>query len=120
MKSDVVRGSTSAGGSLQGNEFTSAPNHSASLWGYYTLPVESMDLGLGARYIGSYYFDAENTSKSDAATLFDAAFTYRITKAANLSVNIHNLTDKQYIVGSSTANYYNPGRSVNAALHYSW
>lgn len=120
MKSDVVRGSTRAGDSLQGNEFASTPNHSASLWGYYTLPVESVDLGLGARYIGSYYFDAVNTSKSDAATLFDAALTYRITKAANVSVNVHNLTDKQYIVGSGTANYYNPGRSINAALHYSW
>ncbi|GKX56023.1 ligand-gated channel [Leminorella grimontii] len=120
MKSDVVRGSTRTGASLEGNEFASAPNHTVSLWGYYTLPNQSMDVGLGTRYVGSYYFDADNTSKSEAAMLFDAAFSYRITKSANLSVNVHNITDKQYVVGSGTANYYNPGRSVNAVLHYSW
>ena len=84
------------------------------------MPNQSMDVGLGTRYVGSYYFDADNTSKSEAAMLFDAAFSYRITKSANLSVNVHNITDKQYVVGSGTANYYNPGRSVNAVLHYSW
>lgn len=120
MKSEVVRGSTRTGDSLEGNEFASAPNHTASLWGYYTLPVNSMDVGLGARYVGSYYFDAANTSKSEAATLLDAAFAYRINKAASFSLNVHNLTDKQYVVGSGTANYYNPGRSLNAALQYSW
>lgn len=120
MKSEVIRGSTRAGASLEGNEFASTPNHSASLWGYYTLPIETMDLGLGARYVGSYYLDADNTAKSEAATLLDAAFAYRITRDANLSVNVANLTDKQYVVGSGTANYYNPGRSFNAALSYAW
>jgi iron complex outermembrane receptor protein len=120
MKSEVVRGSTRNGDVLDGNEFVTAPNHSASFWGYYTLPNETMDIGLGTRYIGSYYFDAANTAKSDAATLFDAAFAYRISKSAQLSLNVHNLTDKQYVVGSGTANYYNPGRSFNASLNYSW
>jgi iron complex outermembrane receptor protein len=103
-----------------GNEFATVPNHSASVWGYYTLPVETMDIGLGTRYVGSYYFAAANTSKSEAAMLFDAAFAYRISKSAQLSLNVHNLADKQYVVGSGTANYYNPGRSFNAALNYSW
>jgi len=120
MKSEVVEGTTNAGVSLQGNEFSSTPNHSASLWGYYTLPNQTMDFGLGARYIGSYFFNAANSSKSEAATLFDATFLYQISKATNLSVNVHNLTDKQYVVGSGTANYYNPGRSFNAAFNYSW
>lgn len=104
----------------EGNEFANIPHHSASLWGYYTLPNQTMDFGLGARYVGSYYFDAANTSKSEAATLFDAAFAYRISKSASLSVNVHNLTDKQYVVGSGTADYYNAGRSFNASLNYTW
>lgn len=120
MKSEVVRGSTRSGAVLDGNEFATVPNHSASFWGYYTLPIETMDIGLGTRYVGSYYFDAANTEKSEAATLFDAAFAYRISKSAQLSLNVHNLADKQYVVGSGTANYYNPGRSFNAALNYSW
>lgn len=120
MKSEVVRGSTRSGTSQEGNEFASTPNHSASLWGYYTLPVDTMDVGLGARYIGSYYFDLDNTAKSEAATLLDAAFKYRMNKSTNLTVNVDNLTDKQYVVGSGTANYYNPGRTFNAAIHYTW
>lgn len=120
MKSEVVRGSTRSGDVLDGNEFAAAPNHSASLWGYYTLPNEMMDVGLGTRYVGTYYFDAANTAKSEAATLFDAAFAYRISKSTQLSLNVHNLTDKQYVVGAGTAHYYNPGRSFNASLNYSW
>lgn len=120
MKSEVVNGSTSGGASLNGNEFVATPNHSASLWGYYTLPIKTIDLGVGARYLGSYYFDAANSEKSEAVTLLDAAFAYRISKAAQLSVNVHNLTDKQYVVGSGTSDYYNPGRSINASLNYTW
>ncbi|MEI8634852.1 TonB-dependent receptor [Vibrio sp. PP-XX7] len=67
-----------------------------------------MDVGFGTRYIGRYYFDAANTSKSEAAVLFDMALAYRISKAASVSVHVQNLTDKQYVVGSGTANYYNP------------
>ena len=79
-----------------------------------------MDVGLGARYVGSYYFDADNTEKSDATTLFDFASAYRMSKAVNLTFNVHNLTDKQAVVGSGTANYYTPSRSFNASLNYSW
>ncbi|SJL84971.1 TonB-dependent siderophore receptor [Vibrio palustris] len=120
MKSEVIRGSTSTGKVLDDNEFVTAPNNTASLWGYYTLPNKTMDVGLGARYVGSYYFDADNTEKSDATTLFDFAFAYRMSKAVNLTFNVHNLTDKQAVVGSGTANYYTPSRSFNASLNYSW
>ncbi|WP_456297033.1 TonB-dependent siderophore receptor [Vibrio sp. AK197] len=126
MESEVVSGSitqyTPAATvvSIEDNEFTETPNHSASLWGYYTLPNKTMDVGLGARYIGSYYFNAENTKKSEAATLLDAAFAYRFTKDASLSVNVHNLTDEQHVVGSGTADFYNPGRSFNASVSYAW
>ncbi|MCY9876952.1 TonB-dependent receptor [Vibrio natriegens] len=70
--------------------------------------------------MGTYCFDSAKTAKSEAATLFDVAFAYRISKSAQISLNVHNLTDKQYAVGSGTANYYNPGRSMNAVLNYSW
>jgi iron complex outermembrane receptor protein len=123
MKTEVVEGTTWNGSTytaLNGNEFIAAPNHSASLWGQYTLPGQNAEVGLGARYIGSYYFNALNTSKSEAATLIDAAFTYRLSKASDISVNVHNLTDKQYVVGSGTADYYNPGRTINASVSYNW
>ncbi|MEI8634853.1 TonB-dependent receptor [Vibrio sp. PP-XX7] len=49
MKSEVVRSDALSDGTVvEGNEFASAPNHSASLWGYYTLPNKKD--GCGIRY----------------------------------------------------------------------
>lgn len=120
MQSDVVRGTLRDGTSLKGNEFEVTPQHSASLWTYYDLPGTAMSVGLGARYVGSYYFDAANTSKSDGTTLFDTAFNYNITKGTDLAINVSNLLDEQHVVGSGTANYYNPGREVTAKVSYNW
>lgn len=120
MESDVVRGTLRNGTSLKGNEFITAPKHSASLWSFYSLPGTAMSVGLGARYIGAYYFDAANSAKSEATTLFDAAFTYEIVKGTDLAINVSNLLDEQYVVGSGTADYYNPGRELTAKLSYRW
>lgn len=120
MKSDVLEGTLFDGTSLKGNEFSTAPRHSASLWTYYKLPGTRVSVGLGARYIGAYYFDLANSDKSDATTLFDAAFNYQIAKGTDLAVNVSNLLDEQHVVGSGTANYYNPGREVTAKVSYNW
>ncbi|MCW2291395.1 iron complex outermembrane receptor protein [Pseudomonas sp. BIGb0408] len=120
MKSDVVRGTLWDGTSLKGNAFEVTPQHSASLWTYYDLPGTAMSVGLGARYVGSYYFDPANTGKSEATTLYDAAFNYNIAKGTDLALNVSNLLDEQHVVGSGTANYYNPGREVTAKLSYNW
>ncbi|MGP9468008.1 MULTISPECIES: TonB-dependent siderophore receptor [unclassified Halomonas] len=117
MDSEVVRDDNA---SRQGNEFAIAPKHSASLWGYYTLPATPMSIGLGARYTGTYYYDVGNTSKSDAATLYDAALSYQIVENTDLTVNVSNLFDEQHVVGSATANYYNPGREITAKVSYQW
>ncbi|TDF82390.1 TonB-dependent siderophore receptor [Pseudomonas sp. H9] len=120
MKSEVLRGSLYDGSSLKGNEFTTAPRHSASLWSYYSIPGTDVSVGLGARYVGAYYMDAANTKKSDGTTLFDAAFNYQIAKGTDLAVNVSNLFDEQHVVGSGTADYYNPGREITAKVSYNW
>ncbi|QXH47590.1 TonB-dependent siderophore receptor [Pseudomonas xanthosomatis] len=120
MKSDVLRGTLRDGTSLEGNEFTTAPNHTASLWSYYDLPGTDVSVGLGARYVGAYYMDAANTKRTEGTTLFDAAFNYKIAKGTDLAVNVSNLLNEQHVVGSGTANYYNPGREVTAKVSYSW
>ncbi|MBH3426335.1 TonB-dependent siderophore receptor [Pseudomonas alkylphenolica] len=120
MESEVLRGSLYDGSSLKGNEFTTAPKHSASLWSYYDVPGTDVSVGLGARYVGAYYLDAANTGKTDGTTLFDAAFNYQIAKGTDLAVNVSNLLDEQHVVGSGTANYYNPGREITAKVSYSW
>ncbi|GAB2779572.1 TonB-dependent siderophore receptor [Halomonas shantousis] len=120
MDSDVERGTLRDGTSIEGNEFTETPKHTASLWTYYTLPDMDMSVGLGARYTGSYYFDAENSAKSDATTIYDAAFRYQVIQNTDLTVNVSNLLDEQHVVGSGTANYYNQGREVVARVSYNW
>ncbi|MDP0926925.1 TonB-dependent siderophore receptor [Paracoccus onubensis] len=123
MDTEVVRGSTRSGGDISGNEFTTAPNHIASLWVNYTLPGSGsrgdMTFGLGARYIGSYFFNATNDSgKSEAATILDAAFSYQVREDTDLAINISNLLDEQHVVGSATTDYYNPGRNVAVTLRH--
>ncbi|MCJ0974010.1 TonB-dependent siderophore receptor [Pseudomonas sp. PS1] len=128
MDTEVLRGAlqswTGAGYevvSIKGNEFVSVPKHSASLWSYYNVPGTDVSVGLGARYVGAYYFGAFNdTGKSDAATLFDAAFNYQIAKGTDLAINVSNLLDEQHVVGSGTADYYNPGREITAKVSYNW
>lgn len=120
MESEVLRGTLRDGSSLKGNEFTTAPKHSASLWSYYDIPGTKASVGLGARYVGAYYMDAANTKESDGTTLFDAAFNYEIAKGTELAVNVSNLFDEQHVVGSGTADFYNPGREITAKLSYNW
>lgn len=117
MESEVVR---DINPTREGNEFDVAPKHSASLWSYYSFPGTKMSAGLGARYVGAYYFNLANTSKSDATTLFDAAFNYNIAKGTDLALNVSNLLDEQHVVGSGTADFYNPGRELTAKLSYNW
>lgn len=128
MDTEVLRGAlqswTGAGYevvSIKGNELVSVPKHSASLWSYYNVPGTDVSVGLGARYVGSYYFSALNdTGESDAATIFDAAFNYQIAKGTDLAINVSNLFDEQHVVGSGTADYYNPGREITAKVSYNW
>ncbi|WP_417776230.1 TonB-dependent siderophore receptor [Stutzerimonas xanthomarina] len=120
MESEVLRGTLRSGASLEGNEFEAAPKHSASLWSYYNLPGTTMSVGLGARYTGAYYFNPANSDKSDATTLFDAAFNYQLLKDTDLAINVSNLLDEQHVVGSGTADYYNPGREITAKVSYNW
>lgn len=120
METEVLRGALYDGTSLKGKEFTVAPKHTASLWSYYDIANTDVSVGLGARYVGGYYMDAANTKKSDGTTLFDAALNYKIAKGTDLALNVSNLFDEQHVVGSGTANYYNPGREVTAKVSYSW
>lgn len=117
MKTKVINDEDA---SIKGNEFVTAPRNTASLWSHYTLPNQFMNVGLGVRYVGSYYLNVKNTSKSKAATLFDVSFGYIITPETRLNVNVKNLLDKQYVAGAGSANYYNPGREVIATLSYNW
>lgn len=106
-----------------GNEFGNVPNHLASIWVNYTVPGTEtrgdMTFGLGARYVGSYYYAPSNaTGKSPAVTTLDAAFTYQVQDNTTLAINVSNLLDEQHVVGKGTADYYNAGREITATLRH--
>lgn len=113
------------GGAYDGNRFAQVPEHLASLWGTYTLEGDGrrgdMTFGLGARYIGSYYFDNANTRESDGAVVFDAAYTYKIQENTTFQLNVSNLFDEKHIANDDGgAYYYNPGRTIYATLRQTW
>jgi iron complex outermembrane receptor protein len=52
--------------------------------------------------------------------VYDAAFNYKLYKGTDLAINVSNLLDEQHVVGSGTADYYNPGREITAKVSYNW
>ncbi|MGI3169824.1 TonB-dependent siderophore receptor [Pseudooceanicola sp. C21-150M6] len=124
QKSKYIRGSV-RGTTVDGNEFSTVPNHIASLWLTYDLPetgpLADMSLGLGVRYVGPYYYNVYNDNgKSPGQTFVDASVSYAFTDTTALTVNVSNVFDRQYVVGRGTADYYNNGRTITAALRHSW
>ncbi|SCM76024.1 TonB-dependent siderophore receptor [uncultured Pleomorphomonas sp.] len=112
-------------GTNEGNRLGLVPEHLASLWGTYTLEGDGsrgdMTFGLGARYMGSYYFTDANAKKSDGAVVFDASFTYNIQENTTFQLNVSNLFDEKHVAyGGYGADWYNPGRSIMATLRQTW
>lgn len=108
-----------------GKAFAQVPKNMASIWGTYTWQGEGkrgdMTFGLGARYTGSYYFNNDNTRKSDGAVVFDAAYTYKIQKNTTFQLNVSNVFDEKHIANNDGgAYYYNPGRAIYASLRQTW
>lgn len=113
------------GGSYDGKRFSQVPEHMASLWGTYTLEsngtLGDMTFGLGARYIGPYYFNNANTMKSKGAVVFDAAFTYAIQENTSFQLNVSNLFNEKHLAHSDGgALFYNPGRAIYATIRQTW
>lgn len=121
--SDPLRPGETIG--VTGNAVGTVPRHAASVWIDYTLAGAGsrgdMTFGLGARYVGTYFYVTQNnTGRSDATILLDAAYSYDVTDRTELALNVHNLADEQHVVGRGSADFYNPGRSVSATLRHRW
>ncbi|WP_311136195.1 MULTISPECIES: TonB-dependent siderophore receptor [Pseudooceanicola] len=118
IREDGISGNT-------GNRPAFVPKQVAALWADWTLPGNDsrgdLTLGGGLRYVGQSYSDDANTSSQGARTLVDVAMTYALQKNVDLSLNVTNLFDKQYVaVNYYGTNYYGEGREVSATLRYRW
>lgn len=109
----------------------SIPRHMASAWGNYSVqngPLAGLTLGTGVRYIGTTYGDNKESFKVPHYTLYDAMARYDLgyassqLKGATVQLNVNNLTDEHYVASCSgtTACFYGVGRTIAAAVSYSW
>lgn len=103
----------------EGNSTAAQPEHAASLWGDYRLPMlRALTIGGGVRYIGDTT-DFSNQYEVPSYTLFDAVVRYDID-AWRLALNVKNLTDKEYISACTYACYYGDGRTAVVTATYNW
>ncbi|MTH64244.1 TonB-dependent siderophore receptor [Paracoccus shanxieyensis] len=108
----------------QGNQLGNVPTHLASVWVDYTLAGNDtrgdMNFGLGARYQGTSFGGDDNAQKYPAALIFDAAYSYDVTKNTSLTLNVTNLFDEKHEQAASGAITYNPGREIDLTLRRTW
>ncbi|RLQ89178.1 TonB-dependent siderophore receptor [Notoacmeibacter ruber] len=109
----------------EGNNLSLIPDHLASLWLNYELEGQGrrgdLNVGVGARYLGSAFFDDANTSEAQAAVILDAALSYEVVDDTTLQVNVRNILDEKHVTyGGFGANFYNPGREITATLRRTW
>lgn len=103
----------------EGNEPGAVPEHSASLWADYRFggALSNLNVGAGARYIGSTY-DQSNTVRVPDYTVYDALLGYWLNDW-RLALNVKNLTDED----ATTCTYlcfYGQERTYTATVTYRW
>ncbi|MBE69988.1 MAG: TonB-dependent siderophore receptor [Thalassospira sp.] len=103
--------------SVIGKQPVTVPTEMATLGLDYTIrqgTLSGLRLGGGVRYQGASYADEANQYEVPAATLFDAGLGYGVENQWNLSLNVSNLFDKEYVAGcsSATACGYGEGRTA--------
>ena len=81
-----------------------------------------MTFGLGARYSGSYFYDDANIAgESDSFVAVDAAYSYALSESTELAINAKNLLDEKHVAyGGFYADFYSPGRELEATIRHSW
>ncbi|XAH22918.1 TonB-dependent siderophore receptor [Xylophilus sp. GW821-FHT01B05] len=103
------------------------PQWSAALWSNY-LVQPGLSVGTGVRWTGSAYGDANNSFRTPAYAVFDAALRYDLgqidsrLRGVEGSLTVQNLFDKTYISSCNYAFgcYYGKARSATANVTYRW
>jgi catecholate siderophore receptor len=82
-----------------GDPLPNTPRHAFNLWTTYDL-TSRVQVGYGATYSGEYAFNRSSSATplfhAPAYWLHNAAVTVKLTDAADLRLNIRNLTDEVY------------------------
>ncbi|GAB3221335.1 hypothetical protein GCM10027423_54120 [Spirosoma arcticum] len=101
-----------------GQEFGDTPHDAVSLWTTYQLTrvLKGLKVGFGYRH----YSDKQvYGTPFPGYSVLDALLTYRV-KNIGLALNVNNLADKRYAIGTYGTTYSFPGapRNVQVSLSY--
>jgi catecholate siderophore receptor len=103
-----------------GNRLGNVPDHSGSLWTTYELPF-GLEIGGGARYVGTRYTNVSNTREIDPYWVFDATVAYDFGGGTSVRLNVFNLLDERYIDQVGGGHFVpGPGRSAVAPLAFAF
>ena len=105
-----------------GNRTANVPRNQVSIWGDYNFAaygLTGLRAGLGARYLSSTRDGSTNSPTIPGYTLFDALVVYEDGEW-RYSLNIKNLTDKEYLNCSFGDCTYGEPRKVIAAVTKRW
>jgi iron complex outermembrane receptor protein len=112
---------------VEGNTPAQTPEQMASLWADYRFAsgrLAGLSAGLGVRYMGMTWADAENTEQVPSYTLFDASLGYDLAqvglKGTEVRLSANNLTDESYVASCGSLNfcYYGAERNVTATISH--
>ncbi|OYD25482.1 TonB-dependent receptor [Oceanimonas baumannii] len=79
-----------------GRELQNTPRNSANLWTTYEV-LPGVELGYGARYVGSRSVTGTSDTKIDSYWVHNAMASYQVTDAFSLQLNVNNLFDEDYV-----------------------
>ncbi|ASM74681.1 ferrichrome-iron receptor (plasmid) [Pseudosulfitobacter pseudonitzschiae] len=108
-----------------GNMPARVPNQIASVWVNHTwenVGRGDLTVGLGGRFNDGYFYDDANVAgHSGSFFVVDAAVTYDLTPQTSLAINVNNLLNEKHVAfGGFYADFYSPGREIQAKLRHSW
>lgn len=105
-----------------GNIFQNAPRHSGSLWTVYEVqhgPLIGLSFGGGLRAVSYRFVDPANDvvlpgfGRLDAMAGYVFGPEHKDQKLYKISINIQNLTDRQYFESGNTPAVIFPGSPIN-------
>lgn len=113
LQDGEIRSTTAA--APAGRTLAQVPRHQFSAWGRYDFS-DRLGLAVGAVRQSQQFATISNTVRLPGFTRIDAALFYKLSDAAQLQLNVENLTDTDYFPSAHTDNNISTGAPLNARL----
>lgn len=113
LQDGEIRSTTSA--APAGRTLAQVPRHQFSAWGRYDF-TDRLGLAVGAVRQSQQFATISNAVRMPGFTRIDAALFYKLSDAAQLQLNVENLTDTDYFPNAHTDNNISTGAPLNARL----